>query len=483
MLGYQNQVASLCKCWMRRASACLLGLGLATQVAAQPMPAEVKRAWEKTGLPQSTLSMVIEEVDGERLSDVGANRLKNPASVMKLLTTWTALSELGPDFVWRTAFLMDEGANINDQGILSGPVYLRPSGDPLILLEDLWRLMRELRLRGIDQISDIVIDRSRFDNVAIDPAAFDGKGDRPYNASPDVFMVGFGAVRLVVTPELDKQRWRAFVDPPVAGVDIDSNIQYLSGPCRRGPQVTAQTIESGDQVRFRITGKATGACGEFDFYRVALSQPDFAARALQAMWTELGGKMTGTVKSGAIPSNAVPLAAHQSPPLAEVVRVINKSSNNVMTRVLLLTLAAEDGQRPATVAGGAQVVLRTLQLQGVATEGILIENGSGLARNSKISADQVTKMLQTAWQSPAMPEFVSSLSVLGTDGTLRRRLRGDTRGYAHMKTGALRDARAIAGFVLSESGKRYIFVSLVNHPQSFKARNFENEVIDWLINR
>lgn len=483
MLGHHKELLGLYRHWLGRVSACLLGVGLATQVIAQPMPAEVKSAWDKTGLPQSTLSMVIEEVQGERLSSVGAETLKNPASVMKLLTTWTALSEMGPDFVWRTAFLMDEGARVNDEGVLSGSLYLRPSGDPLILLEDLWRLMRELRLRGIDQISDIVIDRSLFDDVAIDPAAFDGNGDRPYNASPDVFMVGFGAARLVFTPDLNKQRWRAFVDPPVAGVAIDSNLQYLDGPCKRGPRVAAETIESGDQVRFRITGKATGSCGEFDLYRVALSQPDFAARALQAMWTELGGKMTGTVKPGAIPSNAVPLAAHQSPTLAELIRVINKSSNNVMARVLLLTLAAENGERPATVAGGARMVLRTLQLQGVATDGVLIENGSGLARGSKISADQVSKMLQIAWQSPAMPEFVSSLSVLGTDGTLRRRLRGDTRGYAHMKTGALRDARAIAGYVLSESGKRYIFVSLVNHPQAFKARNFENEVIDWLISR
>jgi len=328
-----------------------------------------------------------------------------------------------------------------------------------------------------------VIDRSRFGDVAIDPAEFDGKGDRPYNASPDVFMVGFGAVRLVFTPELDKQRWRAFVDPPIAGVNIESNVRFRPGPCRGGPQIASDTIASGDQVRFRITGEATGSCGEFDLYRLAFSQPDFAARALKSMWTELGGKMTGDVKDGPIPSNAVPLAAHQSPPLAEVIRVVNKSSNNVMTRVLLLTIAAELGQRPATVAGGAQMVMRTLKSQGIGMDGVVIENGSGLARSSRISADQVAKMLQVAWRSPAMPEYVSSLAILGTDGTLRRRLRGDARGYAHMKTGALRDSRAIAGYVLSQSGKRYVFVSLVNHPQAYKARDFENRVIDWLISR
>jgi len=454
-----------------------------TAVQGQSLPPEVSRAWGKTGLPDSSISMVIEEVGGARLAAFGAGDHKNPASVMKLLTTWSALSELGPDFVWRTAFLMDANAIVNDKGELSGPLYLRPSGDPLFLLQDLWRLMRELRLRGITQISDIVVDRSKFGDIATNPGDFDGKGDRPYNASPDVLMVGFGAVRLVFTPELDKQRWRAFIDPPIEGVKIDSNVRYRTGSCRSGPQVSSETITAGEQVSFRISGEATGSCGEFDLYRLAFSQSDFAAKALKSMWTELGGQMTGTVKEGAIAKDAVPLAAHQSPPLAEVIRVVNKSSNNVMTRVLLLTIASELGQRPATVEGGVKRVLQTLKSQGIETEGVIIENGSGLARTSRISADQVAKMLQVAWRSPAMPEYVSSLAILGMDGTLRQRLRGDARGYAHMKTGALRDARAIAGYVLSQSGKRFVFVSLVNDPQAFKARDFENQVIDWLISR
>uniref|UniRef100_UPI004047AACF D-alanyl-D-alanine carboxypeptidase/D-alanyl-D-alanine endopeptidase n=2 Tax=Orrella sp. TaxID=1921583 RepID=UPI004047AACF len=454
-----------------------------TAIHAQSLPPEVSRAWDKTGLPDTSLSMVIEEVGGARLAALGSGDLKNPASVMKLLTTWSALSELGPDYVWRTAFLMDANAVVNDNGVLSGPLYLRPSGDPLFLLQDLWRLMRELRLRGINQISDIVIDRSKFGDIATNPGDFDGKGDRPYNASPDVLMVGFGAVRLVFTPDLGNKRWRAFIDPPIAGVEIDSNVRYRSGSCRSGPQVSFETITTGDQVRFRISGEATGACGEFDFYRLAFSQSDFSAKALKSMWTELGGQMTGTVKEGAIAPDAIPLAAHESPPLAEVIRVVNKSSNNVMTRVLLLTIASELGQRPATVAGGVKTVLQTLMSQGIDTDGIVIENGSGLARGSRISADQVAQMLQMAWRSPAMPEYVSSLAILGTDGTLRRRLRGDARGYAHMKTGALRDARAIAGYVLSQTGKRYVFVSLVNDPQAFKARDFENQVVDWLTSR
>lgn len=463
------------------AVAMLAGLAHAADKA---MPAEVARAWAKTGLPQSAISMVIEEVQGERLAGVNAAEFKNPASVMKLVTTWAALSELGPEYVWQTAFLIDRNATVSDSGVLSGPVYLRPTGDPVIMLEDLWRLMRELRLRGIRQISDIVVDRSAFGDVAIDPGDFDGKGDRPYNASPDIFMIGFGAVRLVFTPDMQARQWRAFVDPPIPGIEIDSDIKFQDGSCRRGPNVGAHTINGADGIRFRVSGEAYGACGEFDFYRLAFDQQAFAARALKTMWTELGGTMTGSVKDGQIPSDALPVAAHQSPPLAEVIRLVNKRSNNVMTRVLMLTLGAEAGQRPATVAGSAEVVKQILTNQGIELGQTVIDNGSGLSRDSRISADVMADMLQHAWRSPAMPEYVSSLAILGVDGTLKRRLRGDdARGYANMKTGALKDARAIAGYVLSKSGKRYVFVSLVNHPQAYKARDFENAVMAWLNDR
>ena len=468
---------------MLRQVLAILTLALTTTVthASSTMPPAVAQAWARTGLPDSSLTMVIEQVQGKRLASVNPDDFKNPASVMKLLTTWAALSELGPNFVWRTAFLIDRNATVSADGVLSGPLYLRPTGDPVIMVEDLWRLMRELRLRGIRQISDIVIDRSAFADVAIDPGEFDGRPDRPYNASPDIFMVSFGAARLVFTPDLAAKRWRAFVDPPLAGVDIESNISYLDGACRAGPQIDAQTIPSGDRVRFRITGQAYGSCGEFDLYRLAFDQQTFAAKALESMWQEIGGVMTGRVQNGTIPSDAMPVAAHESPPLSEVISLVNKRSNNVLTRVLMLTMGAQAGVRPATVAGSADVVLRSLTLQGIDMGSTVIENGSGLSRNARISANVMAAILQQAWRSPAMPEFVASMAVLGVDGTLRRRLnRDDARGYAYMKTGALKDARSIAGYVLSQSGNRYIFVSVVNHPQAFKARDFENEVIRWL---
>jgi D-alanyl-D-alanine carboxypeptidase/D-alanyl-D-alanine-endopeptidase (penicillin-binding protein 4) len=350
------------------------------------------------------------------------------------------------------------------------------------MLPDVWRLMRDLRLRGIKEISDIVIDRSIFSDVTIDPSTFDGSADRPYNASPDAFMVGFGAMRLVFSPDPATKTWKHFVDPPIPGVELDANVAWVEGQCPGSPSVTTDTTVSGDKVRIRVSGRGAGSCGEFDVFRLALSQQEFGARVLREIWREVGGTMTGQVRSGTIPSSAVAVASHQSPPLSEVIRLINKRSNNVMTRVLLLTLGAEAGRKPATVAGSVQVAQEVLARQGLPMTGLVLDNGSGLSRNGVVSADSLTQMLNRAWISPVMPEFVSSLAILGVDGTTRYRLRDPaTKSLAHLKTGALRDVRSVAGYVWSTSGKRYVVVSMVNHERAHEARSFENALIAWLI--
>ena len=450
-------------------------------VAQSAMPAEIAGAWAKSKLPESSLSLVVQEIGGPRLVDINGTQPRNPASVMKLVTTYAAISQLGPDYVWRTDFLTTAGRLANAQGVLAGPLYLRAGGDPLLLLQDVWRLLRDLRLRGIREIPEIVIDRSLFADVTIDPGAFDGAADRPYNASPDTFMVGLGAVRLVFTPDPATRTWRSFIDPPVPGIQVDGNIEWSDAKCPGSPGVTTETTLVGGNVRFRVSGKVAASCGEFDVFRLAFSQQEFAARVLRTMWLDLGGTLTGEVRSGSIPADAMAIASHESPPLSEVIRLINKRSNNVMTRVLL-TLGAEAGQRPATVEASARVATAVLARQGLEMRGMVLDNGSGLSRVGVVSADSLTQMLTKAWQSPVMPEYISSLSILGVDGSLRNRMRdGANRSRAHLKTGGLRDVRSIAGYVWGTSGKRYIVVNIVNHDRAHDSRAFETALIAWLI--
>ena len=317
-------------------------------------------------------------------------------------------------------------------------------------MQDLWVLLRELRLRGVKQINDLVIDRSIFGQVGTDPGAFDGAPDRAYNASPDALMVGFGAVRLMFLPDAAAHKWVPLIDPPLPGLKIEGKVEWTEARCPGAPVVSTEPLITQQGVTLRVSGKVAGSCGEFSLYRLALSQPDYATEVFRMLWRELGGTFKGQVRTGMVPGDAVVLASHDSPTLAEVIRQINKRSNNVMARTLLLTLGAERGRKPATVASSEAVAKSLLARQGLDMPELVIDNGAGLSREARVSADSLASMLTVAWNSPVMPEYISSLAIAGVDGTVRRRLKGDgTQGMAHLKTGSLRDVRSIAGYVLA----------------------------------
>ncbi|MCJ9712820.1 D-alanyl-D-alanine carboxypeptidase, partial [Bordetella hinzii] len=276
------------------------------------LPASLAQAWKATKLPDDALSLVVQEVNGPRLVAINAKAPRNPASVMKLVTTWAALSELGPNYVWRTDFLTEPGARPDAHGVLKAPLYWRAGGDPQLLLQDLWTLLRELRLRGVKEISDLVVDRSIFGQVATDPGAFDGAPDRAYNASPDALMVGFGALRLLVTPDAAARKWVATVDPPVPGLRLEGEVQWSEARCPGPPVVATQPVVTQQGVTLRLSGSVAGSCGEFSLYRLALSQQEYTDAVFRLLWRELGGTFKGKMRAGVVPADAVVLASHES---------------------------------------------------------------------------------------------------------------------------------------------------------------------------
>ncbi|WP_322996446.1 D-alanyl-D-alanine carboxypeptidase/D-alanyl-D-alanine-endopeptidase [Castellaniella sp.] len=452
--------------------------------AAQALPPELQKAWKATKLPDSALSLEIREAGGPVVASINASQPRNPASVMKTVTTWTALSALGPDYVWRTRFLAGPGMKIDAQGSLQGPLYIQASGDPLFTIEDLWNGLRELRLRGVKNLSEVIVDRSLFGRVEIDPGDFDDSPDRPYNASPDAMMVGFGATRVLFQADVAHRQWVPVIDPPTRNVRIEGRLEWLDGGCKPARNFSASTQIQGAVATIRISGQAYGACGDFSLFRLASTQADHFEALFRLLWRELGGTLARGFAEGKAPAKAEVLASLDSESLADVIRLINKRSNNVMARMLLLTLGAELNGPGATPASGGQAVQQILKNQQVDITGWVLDNGSGLSRQGRITAHGLAQMLDVAWRSPMMPEFISSLAISGTDGTMRRRLRADdTRGQAHMKTGTLRDSRALAGYVRGASGKRYILVSMVNHPQAGAVRAFDDAVVRWLASR
>ena len=437
------------------------------------LPRSVEGALARGNVPRDALVAWVQEVDAAKPRLAWqAERPVNPASLMKLVTTFASLELLGPAFAWSTPVWL-QGPIVN--GVLTGDVTIKGTGDPKLVLERIWLLLRRVQQAGVREIrGDIVMDRSAFIPGELNPADFDGEPLRPYNAGADALLLNYRAVILTFTPDAARGVATVGVEPPLAGVRVDLTVPLATGPCDdwRG----TLKADFADPARMRLAGAYPASCGE-KIWPLAYADPkSYNERALAGLWQEMGGRLSGVVRDGNAPA-ASPSFELRSPSLAETIRDINKLSNNVMAQQLFLTLGAT--QRGAgTPEAAREVVRQWLKGRvGESASGAVIVNGSGLSRESRLSAGLLGKLLQAAWSSAVMPELMSSLPVAGVDGTLRRSK--GTPGRAHLKTGSLRDVVGVAGYVLADSGRRYVVVGIVNHPNANAARPALDALAEW----
>ncbi len=467
---------------VRRASAalrlvCALGLSAAglLQAAtstAQGLPAEVESALARARLPREAVTLVVADAEGRqppRLSH-RAEAPVNPASIAKLSTTFAALDLLGPAYTWRTPVYLEGPV----QGsTLQGNLYLQGQGDPRLVSERLWQLLRRVQGLGVRRIAgDIVLDRSAFTLAPQDAGAFDGEPHRPYNAAPDALLVNFRSVLLHFTPGTAGARVQ--MEPPLASVQAPATVPLAAGEC--GDWRAALKADFSDPARIRFQGAYPVACGVRSWPVAPADPAGHAARAIAGQWLEMGGELGGGAREGRVPAGPPPAFELQSPPLAEVVRDINKFSNNVMAQQVFLTLSLQ--QRGSGTLAGSREVLAQWWRERLRSEPPVTDNGSGLSRDERATAAQLTRLLQYAWASPLMPEFVSSLPVSGVDGTARRT---GTRsaGQAHLKTGSLREVQGVAGYVHAPGGRRWVVVAIANHANAPAMRGVIDALLEW----
>ncbi|MEF8699843.1 MAG: D-alanyl-D-alanine carboxypeptidase/D-alanyl-D-alanine-endopeptidase [Candidatus Accumulibacter sp. UW26] len=453
---------------------CLIGSPVAR---ATGLPPVVSRALAEAGIPLASVGVVVQAVSGgPALLSHNAQQAMNPASVMKLLTTYAGLELLGPAYTWRSEALAETRPIA---GRLDGHLYLRGSGDPRLGLEQFWLLLRQLRARGVSEIGgDLVLDRSAFAIPPHDPGAFDQQPLRPYNVGPDALLINFRSVRLTLEADPVRQRVAVIAETPNDGLAIDNRLTLAREPCGDWREQIGVTVAG---ATIALSGSFAAACGE-KALNLAPWTADVQIESLfRALWRELGGRFNGRVRDGRAPIGASPLAVQESPTLGEIVREINKYSNNVMARQLFLSL---DPERPATADGARREVARWLQAKGLQLPELVLDNGSGLSRSERISADSLARLLQAAWQSPVMPELIASLPIAGVDGTLRTRFNeGATSGRAHLKSGYLEGVRAIAGYLLDLRGERWIVVCLINDAHARLGKPAIDALLGWLAQR
>ncbi len=461
---------------------CALALGLFAALARAELPAPVLQALAAAQIPASSVAVVVQPVDATTpLIEHNAAQAMNPASVMKLLTTYAALDLLGPAHVWPTTAWSDGPPA---DGALAGNLYLKGSGDPRFAIEHLWALLRQLRVRGIEQIGgDIVLDASAFATPDFNPAAFDNQPMRPYNVGPSGLLINFQALRFSLQPA--DGLVRIFQETPSEGLRVDNRLRLIAGPCPsdwKDRIVLGLKPEGGGQ-RLEITGSYAALCGERALNLTPLPPAEQASGLIRALWRELGGSFLGVVRYGRLPTGSTPLARHESPPLTEIVRDINKFSNNVMARQLFLSLGGEPEGKgpPATAARAGQRLGEWLERRSLSFPELVVDNGSGLSRRERISAGSLNRLLLDAWRHPLMPEFVSSLPLTGIDGTMRKRLNGGApAGRAHIKTGTLDGVKTAAGYALDASGRPLAVTMLINDPRASAGTPAIDALLTWV---
>ncbi|MCC7257244.1 MAG: D-alanyl-D-alanine carboxypeptidase/D-alanyl-D-alanine-endopeptidase [Gammaproteobacteria bacterium] len=449
---------------LRAAFVFLVFLAGAQAAPVPGLPDAVGTALMRAKIEPATFSAVVQEVGRDKpLLAFNADAPRNPASTIKLVTTYLALRSLGPTYTWKTQAL---AAAEPRGGVLEGDLYLQGQGDPYLVMERFWLLVRAIRQRGVREIGgDVVVDNSYFDVGSARAGDFDGRPYSTYNVVPDALLVNFQAVEFGFRPDPAANRVAISADPLPANLRIRNQVQLVDGKCggpRNRINFTVANVEGIDQATF--TGRFSRQCAEYRVTRSLMKGPAYAYGLFRALWEESGGTIRGGFRHQAAPATGMrTLATLESLPLTDVIKGINKFSNNVMARHLLLTMGAERFGAPATVEKGQRAATETLSRLGLDLPGLAIGNGAGLARDTRITARSLTRLLLEVESGPLGAEFESSLALAGLDGTLRRRFRGEpAAGHMHLKTGTLNNVRALAGFVHAASGRKFAVTMIQN---------------------
>lgn len=465
------------------------------------LPDPVLAALRQASIAPEALSVVVARAQGHKAPLIShqATRSMQPASVIKLVTTYAALDLLGPNFSWETPVWLD---GVINNGSLKGNLVIQGQGEPSLVLERLWLLLNKVRGFGVLTIDgDIVIDHSAFAIQPKDPGAFDGEPLRPYNAAPQALLINFRSVALTFTPDAAAGVARVQMDPPLWGVRLPASVPLATNGNACVDYRAALRVDFSNPLSIQLNGSFPASCGE-KVWPIAYAEPDsYNARAIEGVWRSMGGRLSGQVRLGSAPDQP-PSFVWSSPPLGAVVRDINKFSNNVMAQQLFLTLGRipAGSDRPNANRGKArsnQAELRkwpsaTFEQARARINGwwkerigaaphLMVDNGSGLSRQTRISAAELHALLQKAYASPFMPELMASLPISGLDGTLTRSK--STLASAHLKTGSLRGVMSLAGYVHTESGETLTLVAIVNDERAQAARDALDALVHWAATR
>jgi D-alanyl-D-alanine carboxypeptidase/D-alanyl-D-alanine-endopeptidase (penicillin-binding protein 4) len=296
-------------------------------------------------------------------------------------------------------------------------------------------------------------------------------------------------------------RVRVAMQPELQDVSVTSDMQLVDADCANwedGWKTPDAQPQPDGRIKIVLHGTFPKQCVA-NYAVNVLDRQLYVDRLLRRLWHELGGTITGTTVEAPTPPGTRLLAEHMSRALPELVRDTNKPSDNVLARILYLSLGALEadpalGSRPqapdlqdATTASRAERAVRNwMRTRGIDDTGLVLDNGAGLSRTARITPVQMAAVLQAGLRSNWAPEFLASLPIAATDGTLRRRLQDSAAaGHARMKTGTLNGVTAIAGYVPDASGHPCVVVAMIDNEaltsaNSARGRAVLDRLVDWV---
>lgn len=445
---------------------------VAPRRAVESGEAAAQRAAERRRLRESLQEVLKREaLDGARLGvhvlslDTGevlfsdnAEELLNPASNVKLVTAAAVLARLGPEYRFPTEFLC--AARKRDG---CDALYVRGKGDPMLVTERLYGIATELLHRGVRKVGDLVVDDTYFDDVRDGPGWEQERSDRAYLAPAGALSINHNAVGIYVTgAENERGKARVAVEPSSEYFKVDN--QVVTVPAKSRKRLNPSSHPDGARQRIVVSGWLPAGAATTVFYKKIDNPPMYAGETLRAIFRERGIEITGRVRLGATPAEARLVHTHLSPPLSEIVRELNKFSNNFIAEQLLKALGAEVKGTPGTWEKGVAATEEVLAELGLAKGSYVMRNGSGLNDINRFSAAQMTRLLAAIHARAGFyPEFAASLGVAARDGTIRLRMDGtQAAGRLRGKTGTLENVSALSGYVRTPRGEQLAYSILVN---------------------
>ena len=436
-----------------------------------------RRAWLRAALDdtfsapplaKAKIGVLVIEADGGKPLYARSERTElNAASNVKIVTSAAALALLGPEYRWKTT-LSETGSKASSPapgGEIPGDLFLKGFGDPSLGTQNLAAMAADLGAMGVRRVRGaIVADEGFFDGTHVGPA-YDQKTDSTASRAPSAALsLNGNVVDVTVVPGAKAgAAARVLVDPPSGAFTVSGRIVTAAA----GP--TLATIDTKEDVGGRtqivVSGRVRLGTEPRTYHRRVSNPPLYAAYTLKALLERRGITVGQAPRVGTAPTQAMRiLSTSDSPPLGVVVHDLNKRSNNFAAEQVLRTLGAEIVGRPGTWDKGLEAVARYLATLGIRKGSYQMTNGSGLYDSNRFSPEQIVTVLRGAMRDFRIAaEFMASLAVAGTDGTIGHRMANTpAERFVRAKTGTLANASCLSGFAGAPGHPPLIFSILMN---------------------